>query len=177
MIKNIFITGSIQIGKSTLINNFINDYGIRVSGYKTLPYFIGSVENRKGFYFHSLVDTDPYMNDVPISVQYRKEDCIRVQETFKTLGVHTLRRSIEDTSELIVLDELGRIERDISEFINEVHNVLNSKKMVVGVIKKCDEKWLDDIKQREDVLVYDLDTMSYKEIYLKLSNLLKKCNR
>ena len=59
----VFLTGSKQIGKSTLIQKFIQENQVPCSGYITLPYFENG--ERIGFYLHSLISLE--RNDILFS--------------------------------------------------------------------------------------------------------------
>ena len=140
MIKNIFITGEKQIGKSTLLNKLIAEMQLSVSGFRTLPY---RIENeRMGFYFKGLVETDRYRNNMPISIQTSSVSCIPITETFETLGTHVLRESIEGSASIILMDELGRLERMATKFNQEINQVLESDKMVIGVLQQAEVPWM-----------------------------------
>lgn len=170
-ITNIFITGKKGIGKSYLLGEVIEALGIVPSGYKTLPYF--HVQERKGFYMHGLVELDEKENDKIISIQKDAVSCIPVIETFQTLGVKILKKSMESNN-VILLDELGRLERNSKEFLDEIQVVLDSEKIVIGVLKKEKIDYINDIIKREDTLLFDLDIKDREYIYEEIIKELKK---
>lgn len=73
-------------------------------------------------------------------------------EVFDNLGVELLRQP----AELIVMDELGRFELEAQKFQNEVFSLLASEKIVIGVIKAEENPFLDKIRQRNDLKIYQL---------------------
>lgn len=162
IIKNFLITGKKQVGKSYLIKMLISELGLTCSGFQTLPYYIG--EERKGFYFHSFEETVTYENNLPVNVQTGKDSCIGIGQIFSTLGIECLNSSIFSNRDCIVMDELGKIERDEQLFHLAVSNVLDSEKPVLAVIKKETIAWLELIKKRKDVIVYDLDELPQQKV-------------
>lgn len=166
MIKNIFITGEKQIGKSTLLNKLIAEMQLSISGFRTLPY---RIENeRMGFYFSALVETDTYRNNMPISIQTSSTSCIPITETFETLGTHVLRKSIEGSAPIILMDELGRLERMATKFNQEINQVLDSDKMVLGVLQQAEVPLLNAIKERKDTLIFTLSKHNALDVYMQV---------
>lgn len=166
MVKNIFITGEKGVGKSTLINRLIKEINLEVSGFKTLPY---EIENqRMGFYLKGLVETSDFINNRPISIQDNKTSCTPITETFETLGVEVLRKSLKSSHSIIVMDELGRLERMAENFNHEVCKVLDSHKMVIGVLQQVYVPLLEVIKQREDTLILTLTRHNTHYVHMKI---------
>lgn len=166
MVKNIFIMGEKGIGKSTLINKLIEEINLEISGFKTLPYEIE--DQRMGFYLKGLVETSDFINNRPISIQDSEISCIPITETFETLGVEVLRKSLKDSHPVIVMDELGRLERMAEKFNQEVYKALDSHKMVIGVLQQASIPLLEAIKQREDTLVLTLTRHNAHNVHMKI---------
>lgn len=166
MIKNIFITGEKQVGKSTLVNELTQEMQLQVSGFQTLPY---TIENqRMGFYLKGLVVTDKYRNNMPISIQTSEISCIPITETFESLGVEILKRSLEETSPIILMDELGRLERRATTFNDQVCQVLDSHKLVLGVLQQVQVPLIESIKKRQDTLILILNHHNASDVYRKI---------
>lgn len=164
MIKNIFITGEKQIGKSTLVNHLINDMQLQVSGFQTLPY---QIENqRMGFYLKGLVATKKYRNNRPISIQTSETSCIPMTDTFESLGVEVLKESLKASTPIVLMDELGRLEQMATTFNKQVGQVLDSKKLVLGVLQQVQVPLIEAIKQRQDTLVLVLNHHNASDVYI-----------
>lgn len=162
-ITNFLITGQKQCGKSYLINQIVRDLSLTCSGFQTLPYYIEA--EKKGFYLHSLIKVMQYENNLPISVQPTLQSCIGIGQTFNTLGVECLTMSIHSESQCIIMDELGKFEREEYQFHNAVRQVLDSQYLVLAVVKKESIPWLETIKNRQDIILFDLDSISQKQAY------------
>jgi len=74
-------------------------------------------------------------------------------EVFDDLGVELLRQK----AEIVVLDELGRFELEAKKFQKEVFSLLDSEKIVIGVIKAESNPFLDKIRQRDDLIIHELE--------------------
>ena len=93
-------------------------------------------------------------------------------EVFDNLGVELLRQQ----GELVVLDELGRFELEAEKFQKEVISLLDSEKIVIGVIKAESNPFLDQIRRRDDLKIYQLkenNEAERAEVLAELSESLK----
>lgn len=172
MIKNIFITGEKGIGKSTLLNKLITEMNLKVSGFKTLPYEIES--QRMGFYLKGLIETSECMNNRPISIQNSKMSCIPITETFETLGVEVLSKSLKNVHPIIVMDELGRLERNAEKFNQEVYKVLEGPKIVLGILQQVQVPLVEAIQKRKDTLIFTLTRHNTHTVYMKIKEELER---
>ncbi|WP_315078473.1 nucleoside-triphosphatase [uncultured Clostridium sp.] len=160
MYKNILITGRIQCGKSTLINKILNELTIAYSGYRTLPYYKN--KEKDGYYIEG-VNLKSKLKD-KISVNASSQKCIALVDGFDITGVEILKMSIEDeVSKIILLDEIGVLEKSSLKFIEEIHNCLDSDKLVIGVLKKKDDEFLNRISEREDTFIVDIENSTEEE--------------
>ncbi|KIR02023.1 Hypothetical ATP-binding protein, containing DUF265 domain protein [Lachnospiraceae bacterium TWA4] len=158
--KHIFLTGEKQIGKSTALQKVLNELDEEVLGYKTLPYEInGQV---KGFYLHSLVPMAQYENDSPISIRTGIAKNEAIPKTYETLGVELLKKI--DENSLVLLDEIGKLEKDALEFQQAVFRCLDKSKQVLGVLQQTNSEFVEAIKAREDVIVLTVTKENRDEI-------------
>lgn len=167
---NLFITGQKGIGKSYLIKKIIEVSGFHVSGFFTLPKFDG--ENRLGFYFHSLV---PVQNNNGMISREQDGKNEPIPNTFDTLGVECLRQSQYIECDCIVMDEIGRFEQNAYRYQNELNKILDSPCLVLGVLKKETIPFLEQIKQRQDTIVFDLEEQTQSDCYDNIINIIDRC--
>ena len=76
----------------------------------------------------------------------------------------------------MLLDELGRFELQALEFQREVFSLLASEKIVIGVIKAESNPFLDELRRRDDLEIYELKEQNKEqraEIFNKLLENLK----
>ena len=50
------------------------------------------------------------------------------------------------------------------EFINVVNQLLDSQKIILAVLKKEPIAYLDQMKKRNDVILFDLDKQNFAEV-------------
>lgn len=171
--KNIFLTGISGCGKTTLINKILDDLNIKYSGYRTKPYYIKDLN--KGFYMEGYIKSTN--NFSPISIKFENKKPIPILETFEVLGCEILRESINDlNSKLILMDEIGVLEDKALNFKKEIIRSIESQKIVLGVIKKKDNEFLNYLKERKDIVVFDIENITNKQlegIYFYIINEIK----
>ena len=163
MHKNILITGKIQCGKSTLINKILNKLTIPYSGYKTLPYYKDG--KKSGYYIKSINLKNEMKEKISINISNElSTKCEVFVNGFDITGVDILKSSMEDkNSKIILLDEIGTLEKCSSKFMQEIDNCLNSEKMVIGVLKKKSDEFLNRISKRKDTFIVDIENSTNEE--------------
>ncbi len=86
-------------------------------------------------------------------------------------GVPAIELALRN-SDIIVIDEIGKMEL-FSERVREtVMKTLDSHKNVVGVIHQSKQPFLDAIRARSDVLLLEVTGANNREVWRKLKSLL-----
>lgn len=154
-VKNLFVTGSRDAGKSTLLEYALGCVDASPTGFITREYKING--RVAGHYIHSLsAQVKAGENDKPISVKTGEGGCISVAEVFGMFGTGYLAAARADSAEIIFMDELGTLEREEELFKAEVFRCLDGEKPVLGTLKAAGRCWLSDIAARKDTLVLEL---------------------
>ncbi len=170
-IKNLFVTGTKEAGKSTLLNYAISLSGILATGFITRPYEICG--HPAGHFIHSLsVKTALEENDKPISVRSSDCSCIPIERVFDEFGTKFLQAAQMDHAPLILMDELGVIEQKAPKFQSCVLQCLDQGKPVLGSLKAVDSQWLAEIAQRPDTLVLELNEENRDAVLNRVMNFL-----
>ncbi len=149
--KHLFLTGDRQVGKSTLLRRLIEAKHLDCTGFETQAFELNSV--RRGFTFHGRVEMPPYQNDCVCCVRVEEKRSVPVLPVFEENGVSILQKSIASPSPIILMDELGRLERHATGFIDHVYVCLDSGKRCIGVLQKGGAQHVQAIAAREDVTV------------------------
>jgi len=174
MPNNLFITGLIRSGKSTLLKEVVDPVKNLTGGFFVQRLFVNG--ESKAFRLVDIAAEDYWPNrDVAASACFK--DLIMVAEekktvyydVFKTIGVPALQQAV-NAKKLVLMDELGRLELKVPEFTETVWAILDREIPVLGVLKKESNSFLDRIKQRQDVTVFDLDV---RDRYQVKENILK----
>ena len=149
--RHLFLTGDKQVGKSTLLRRLIEIRQLDCTGFETQAFFLGG--ERRGFTLHGRVDMPPYQNDCICCARIEEKRAVPVLPVFEENGVLILQRSLASSAPYILMDELGRLERQADGFIAQLDACLDSGKRVLGVLQKCSSEHVARIAQREDVTV------------------------
>lgn len=146
---HVFLTGEIQVGKSTVIAKTLSLLNITYGGFKT--YFgPDRASSNKLLYMNSATDSYIYSEELAISRFRTGYSPLPLTDKFNTLGVQFIRQA-RLFSDLIIMDECGSLERDAILFQEEILNVLDGNIPVLGVIKLSSMGWTDCIRYHPDV--------------------------
>ena len=149
--RHLFLTGDKQVGKSTLLRRLIEARHLDCSGFETQAFFLNG--ERRGFTLHGRVDMPPYRNDCICCARIEEKRAVPVLPVFEENGVLILKRSLASPAPFLLMDELGRLEREASGFIAQIEACLDADKRVLGVLQKCNSAHVARIAQRADVTV------------------------
>lgn len=147
--RHLFLTGEKQVGKSTLIRNFLTGESIEAAGFVTLPFEVFG--ERKGYVMHSLRQMHPFENDSPVVIRTGERSHMAVVPVFETIGVKIIEESLSAPCSLVIMDELGKAEREAKDFRDAVTRCLNGAKPILGVLQKGDYPFYHEIAGRKDV--------------------------
>lgn len=181
--KHIFLTGEIQVGKSTIINkicselnnNVPHDFSDNVRGFHTIA-VNDSKTDVDSLYILPYEVNEPREIDKPFAIRNKKERKKEgFHEVFDNLGVTILRSATtNETTKLIIMDELGFFENDALLFQNEVLETLNGNTPVLGVIKPKQTDFLNAVRNLSNVSVIEITEENRNELYPKVSMQIKE---
>ena len=154
MKRILLLTGSPGVGKTSILVRVVEKLklkGFRVGG--MISREVRSSGNRVGFEILSLAENQRgwlaqvNQKEGPQVGKYRVNllDLDRV-------GVAALRQALKE-SDLVVIDEIGKMELLSSRFKEAVTQVLNSGKRVLGTIMLNPHPFADEIKRHPEVEV------------------------
>ncbi len=155
--KHLILTGTHRAGKTTRFRSFceyLKEMGEPLPGITTyavagkcvmLKDNVSGREKEIGVF-------DPEMKGNPMRT---------VTEGFSELGCPALYRMAESDGEWVSIDELGFLESNEEIFQTAVRNVFD-KKRVLAVLRKQSIPFLNELRERDDVYLVDLDGMHRK---------------
>ena len=149
--RHLFLTGDKQVGKSTLLRRLIEARKLDCAGFETQAFYLNG--ERRGFTLHGRIEMPPYRNDCICCVRIEEKRAVPVLPVFEENGVLILKRSLASPAPFLLMDELGRLEREASGFIVQIEACLDADKRVLGVLQKCNSAHVARIAQRADVTV------------------------
>lgn len=147
MTEHLFLTGQPQVGKSTLLRRYLAEKNCRIGGFRTIW----------GDSTHTALHLLPASGGVCCT-----ENCIAVRagetlaarsEVFDRLGPALLRVPCD----LLVMDELGFLEKDAFGFQKAVLSALDGHVPVLGVIKPRRTPFLDAVRSHAYVRIIEVN--------------------
>ena len=168
----IFLTGEIQIGKTTIIQKAIELLMVDYGGFKTYFGPDRDLANRL-LYMNSITEANIYSAEYGI-VRFSDDSKPQVIDNrFDTFGAELIKNAIEN-KELIIMDECGRLERDSLEFQKGVLKALESDIPILGVIKLDSSGWVDQIRKHPSVKLITVTSENRNDLPKVLQDELSK---
>ncbi len=150
-IKNILITGKPGCGKTTIIRRIIEELKLDAGGFYTEEIRIG--EKRVGFKIITLDGKKSILAHVDIESPYRVSKYGVNLEGLEKVGVESIWRALEE-KDVVVIDEIGKMELFSNRFKEAVNTALNSDKITIATILLAPNPYTDKIKRRKDVKLF-----------------------
>ena len=173
--KHLFITGDIQTGKSTAINRALADKDIILGGYRT----VGGLRRADGNSYVHLLRADTYEQLAPHNrVLHRKPTYGKIhfvinKELYNTKGVHLLENLPKDC-QLILMDEIGKREKNCTAFRQAIFDTLDGDIPVLGVVQIRPDDFLDQIRNHPNVEVIRVTVDNRNEVSSYISRWISK---
>ena len=146
---HIFLTGEIQIGKSTVINKTLELLKITPQGFRT--YFGPDRANGDRLLYLNSADLPQVFREDNAVVRFREGQQPEVlTERFDRYGAQLIRWARADSA-LILMDECGSLESRAQVFQQEILAALDGAKPILGVVKLASTGWTDNIREHADV--------------------------
>ena len=139
--NNLFFTGEIQVGKSTLLRKLMAKSGLRPGGAETGFGPWRAEETRRLFLYPY---GSPDHGEDAVCARMGPGGKTAYPEVFDRRGAALVRAALADPAvDVVVLDELGFLEKDALEFRSAVLEALRSPKPVWGVLRLGGGCWGD----------------------------------
>ncbi|MEM3512102.1 MAG: NTPase [Candidatus Jordarchaeales archaeon] len=164
--KKILVTGPPGSGKSSLAAKVIeraHSKGLTVGGIVTPEVREGGT--RKGFLIVDLLTGEKAVMAKIGEGSPRVGKYVVDTNSIATLGVKALRRAIEE-ADVIVIDEIGKMELLVEGFAHAVRDAVNCGKLFLGTIgMKLEHPLARELKARKDVELVFLSREKWQEKY------------
>jgi nucleoside-triphosphatase THEP1 len=150
MKRALLLTGQPGTGKTALIKEVLARTKVKGDGFYTEEIRTGGI--RQGFRIVTLGGQEAILAHVSISSPYQVSKYRVDTDALDRLGVSALRQALKE-SDLIVIDEIGKMELLSPLFREVVMQAINSGKRVLGTIMLNPHPFADEIKRHPEVEV------------------------
>jgi len=150
---NLLLTGRPGVGKSTVIQRALERVEVKAGGFFTQELSEGG--RRVGFGITTLDGDEGVLAHVTIAGRPRVSKYGVNVEDIRQVAVAALERALRD-AELIVCDEIARMELMCPEFAPMVRRCLDSDTPLLAAIQQRRDAFLDEVRARKDVQVLEV---------------------
>ena len=165
------LTGRPGTGKTRLIKEAIAGVGNKAGGFYTEE-IRSSGGVRLGFRLVTLDGQSAILAHVNIQSRYRVGKYGVDIESLDRVGIPALQRAAQEC-EVVVVDEIGKMELFSNSFRETVLQIIKSGKKVLGTIMFTTNPWADAIKSRPEVGLIPVTGANYNIVLEELRNWLK----
>ncbi len=155
------LTGGPGVGKTTLIKQAIDKAQVNAGGFLTEEIRAGGV--RQGFRIVTLDGQGAILAHIDFMSPFRVSKYGVDVESLDTVGVAALRDAIREC-DVVVIDEIGKMELFSPSFKDAVLEALDSRKRMLGTIMFASHPWADDIKRHPDVALITVTRANREQV-------------
>jgi len=167
--KNILICGPPGVGKTTLVKKILENINLRAGGFYTEE--IRGRSNRVGFKIISLDNQEGILAHINIKDSQRVGRYGVNINDLENIGARSLEQALKN-DDLIIIDEIGKMEVFSEEFKEKVLDCLSSKKIVLAAISMVGDKFISNIKRRDDIILFKVTKENRNKLIETISSLI-----
>ncbi|ACM22832.1 MULTISPECIES: NTPase [Thermotoga] len=165
----ILITGRPGVGKTTLIKK-ISSLLQNAGGFYTEE--MREKGKRVGFKIVTLDGREGILAKVGFPSQHRVGKYGVNLKDLEELGVDSVERALEEKS-VVIIDEIGKMELLSERFKRVVEKAFNSEKDLIATIKKSSDPFVEKIKNKKDVIIFELNERNRDLLLKRILDMLK----
>lgn len=161
---HIFLTGEKQVGKSTLVSSVLDSTKLRYKGLRSISVFDDNNDRNVFIIPAGAGNSSTGETRALVGICSNHHIVERRPEVFDKTGCHFLETD-KDT-ELIVIDEIGNIERDAKIYSEKIMSLLERTDIrILGVVQKmAHTEFADTIRNHPNVRMIEVDKNNRDEL-------------
>ncbi len=159
------LTGKPGTGKTSLIRQVAARVKVRAGGFYTEEIRDSGV--RKGFRLVTLDGEEAILAHINIRSPQRVSKYGVDVDAIDRTGVPALRKAVQQC-ELVIIDEIGKMELFSADFKETVSMLIDSGKKILGTVMLGADPWVDAIKRQPQVSLFNLTRDNYPEVLTKV---------
>jgi len=166
---HILLTGKPRTGKTTLIKKIVKDLKHSCGGFYTEE--ITEDEKRVGFKIKTFEGREGILALHGLRSRLRLGKYGINIKDLEEIGVKAIEEALEN-NEIVIIDEIGKMELFSEKFKDIVLKTLDSEKRLIGVIHLADLGFLNSIRVRRDVAIFEVEIGNHEKILEKINSLI-----
>ena len=155
------LTGRPGTGKTSLVKQAVAELGGRAGGFYTEE--IRDRGIRLGFKLITLDGQHTTLAHTNFDSQYRVSKYGVDVESLERVGISAIQRAVVQC-ELVVIDEIGKMELFSTDFRETVLQIINSEKWVLGTIMLDSNPWADALKRQPQVNLIEVTRANHSQV-------------
>lgn len=168
--KHILLTGRPRTGKTTLLKRIIKDLD-SCGGFYTEE--IIKDNKRVGFKIKTLDGKEGILAKKGLKSNFRLGRYGINLKDLEEIGVKAIEEALKN-KDIIIIDEIGKMELFSKRFKRVVLETLDSAKRLLGVIHIAKTEFLNRIRKRKDIEIFEVNQDNHAEILNKVNSMLKQ---
>jgi len=164
------LTGKPGTGKTSLIKQAVTELEGRAGGFYTEE--IRSQGTRLGFKLVTLDGHEAILAHTDFNKRLQVGKYGVDVDSLDRVGVSALRKAAEQC-DLVVVDEIGKMELFSADFREAVLEIIGGGKRVLGTIMLHANPWADAIKRQPQVILVTVTRASYQQVLEDLRDWLR----
>lgn len=158
---NILITGRPGSGKTTLIREISQRICGKAGGFYTEE--IREAGRRIGFKVKALDGKTGLLSGIDVKSPHKVGKYKVDLEDFESIALPAIEGALCN-SKIVIIDEIGPMELFSAKFKEIVLKALDSPSAVIATIKLKGSKFIDKIRSRGDIILFDISQTDKKDI-------------
>ena len=165
------LTGRPGTGKTSLVRQAVKELKGKAGGFYTEEIRVQGT--RLGFKLITLDDQEAVLAHVDFQSRYRVGKYGVDIDALERVGVPALEEAVRQR-DVIVIDEIGKMELFSNRFREVVLEAVQSGKRVLGTIMLKPDPWADDIKRQPQVRLVEVTRTDYYHVLADIKSWVKE---
>ncbi len=159
--KNLFIAGTVGVGKTSLLREVTLGKRERIGGFYTDHLMAG--KTRRGFLMRTFDGQDRVLASKGMKSPHQLGKYGVDINALENVGIPALKLALQ-TKDLIVMDEIGSMEMMSERFRQTLLECLTSTKPVLATIRAASQPFSDQVKKFSDTQTIVLTKTNYNQV-------------